>query len=98
MGLHPWSSADFRYRDMGTKKAGIENELFERRRFKRIPLNLPVIGKCPGTGFYMNFRGETRDVSGAGLCIKPDSINGLKVGQNIKVKARLYLTKPNKAA
>jgi hypothetical protein len=66
-------------------------ESSEKRRFKRVPLTLPVKGKCPEKLFHSYlFQGKTRDVSYEGLCIKVDSSNGFKVGQKVKLKTRLY--------
>ena len=66
------------------------NGLSERRQYKRIPLKLPVAGECLEKYFDTHFSSETRDVSYEGLCLKADSFNGLKVGQNVKIKTRLY--------
>ena len=64
----------------------------ERRRFKRVPLNLSIIGALP-TGFMQNhrFEGETHDISFDGLRIKVETPNGFEVGQKIKFKTRLYV-------
>jgi hypothetical protein len=66
-------------------------EFSEKRRFQRVPLSLPVSGKCLEKAFKgHNFQGETRDVSFDGLCIKVKSSNGFKAGQKVKLKIRLY--------
>jgi hypothetical protein len=66
-------------------------EFFEKRRFQRVPLSLPVSGKCLEKAFKgHNFQGETRDVSFDGLCIKATSSNRFKAGQKVKLKIRLY--------
>lgn len=68
------------------------SEFSEKRRFKRIPLNLSVNGALP-TGFLQNhkFAGETQDISFDGLRIKIDNPNGFEAGQKIKFKTRLYI-------
>lgn len=67
------------------------NEFSEKRRHKRIPLALPVSGECRKTKFQKHpFKGETRDMSYDGLCIKLNSMNGFKIGQQVKFKTRLY--------
>lgn len=70
----------------------MDYEFSERRRFKRVPLNLSIIGALP-TGFMQNhrFEGETHDISFDGLCIKVESPNGFEVGQTVKFKTRLYI-------
>jgi len=66
-------------------------EFSEKRRFERVPLALPVKGKCLETLFHSHlFQGETQDVSNEGLCIKVDSSNRFKVGQEVKLKTWLY--------
>jgi hypothetical protein len=67
------------------------SEFSERRRNERVPLKLPVSGKCIGTtGDIHHFQGETRDVSFAGFCVKLDSINEYIVGQKVDFETRLY--------
>ena len=55
----------------------MNSEVSERRRFKRVPLNLSIIGALP-TGFMQNhrFEGETHDISFDGLRIKVETPNG----------------------
>ena len=66
-------------------------EFSEKRRFERVPLALPVKGKCLETLFHSHlFQGETQDVSYEGLCIKVGSSNGFKVGQEVKLRTWLY--------
>ena len=63
----------------------------EKRRHRRIPLTLPISGKCRETRFQNHpFQGETLDMSYEGLCIKVSSMNLFKVGQHVKFKTRLY--------
>jgi signal transduction histidine kinase/ActR/RegA family two-component response regulator len=73
------------------EKATMAVEFSEKRRFERVPLALPVKGKCLETLFYSHlFQGETQNVSNEGLCIKVDSSNVFKVGQEVKLKTWLY--------
>jgi len=73
------------------RKATMAIEFSEKRHSIRVPLTLPVKGKCLGKLVHSHsFQGETQDVSYEGLCIKVDSINGFKVGQDIEFKTRLY--------
>jgi Tfp pilus assembly protein PilZ len=66
-------------------------EFSEKRRFERVPLALPVKGKCLGALFNSHlFHGEIKDVSNEGLCIKVDNSNVFKVGQEVKLKTLLY--------
>ena len=66
-------------------------ELSEKRRHKRVPVVLPVSGKCRETLFQNHpFQGEIRNMSYEGLCIKVNSVNGFEVGQHVKIKTRLY--------
>ena len=65
--------------------------LSEKRRFKRIPLTLPVEGKSRVKALHRyDFQGETLDMCSDGIGIKVDDTNGFKVGQKIKFKTRLY--------
>ena len=68
------------------------SEFSEKRRFRRVPLNLHIYGALP-TGFMQNhrFEGETQDISFDGLCIKVETPNGFKAGQKVKFKTRLYI-------
>ena len=67
------------------------DEFSEKRHSKRVPLTLPVKVKFLETLFHSDsFQGETRDVSYEGLCIKVNSSNGFKVGQDVKLKTKLY--------
>jgi hypothetical protein len=73
------------------RKAPVAIESSEKRDSQRVPLALPVKGKCLGKLFRgHSFHGETRDVSYEGLCIKVDTINAFTVGQDIEFKTRLY--------
>jgi hypothetical protein len=67
-------------------------EFSEKRRFKRIPLQLDINGALP-KGFLQNhkFEGKTQDISFDGLRIKIDHPNGFEVGQMIKFKTKLYV-------
>ena len=67
-------------------------EFSERRRNERVPLKLPVSGKCIGTARsdIHPFQGETRDVSFGGFCLKLHSINEYLVGQKVSFRTRLY--------
>lgn len=66
-------------------------EFSEKRRHRRIPLTLQVNGNCRETKFQNHpFQGETQDISYEGLCIKVNSMNGFKIGQQVKFKTRLY--------
>jgi len=66
-------------------------EFSEKRRFERVLLALPVEGKRLETLFHSHlFQGETQNVSNEGLCIKVDSSDGFKVGQEVKLKTWLY--------
>ena len=63
----------------------------ERRRYERVHLELPVTGQCLGVaGDIYPFQGETRDVSFEGFCVKVNSTNGFKVGQDVNFNTRLY--------
>jgi c-di-GMP-binding flagellar brake protein YcgR len=63
----------------------------ERRRYERVHLELPVSGQCLDVaGDIYPFQGETRDVSFEGFCVKVNSSNGFKVGQNVNFNTRLY--------
>ena len=66
-------------------------EFSEKRQFERVPLTLPVKGKCLGKLFHSHsFQGETRNVSYEGLCIKVNGTNGFNVGEDVEFKTRLY--------
>ena len=66
-------------------------ELSEKRHSQRVPLALPIKGKGLGKLLHgHSFQGQTRDVSYEGLCIKIDSTNGFKTGQDVAFKTRLY--------
>jgi hypothetical protein len=67
------------------------SESNEKRRFERVPISLPIKGKCI-TKIFQNhsFDGQTQDISFHGLCIKTKSLNGFKAGQMVKWKTRLY--------
>jgi len=67
-------------------------EFSEKRHSQRVPLALPIKGKRLGKLLHSHsFQGQTQDVSYEGLCIKIDSTNGLKTGQDVAFKTRLYL-------
>jgi len=67
----------------------------ERRRYERVHLELPVSGQCLDVaGDIYPFQGETRDVSFEGFCVKVNSSNGFKVGQNVNFNTRLYRGDP----
>ena len=73
------------------RKATLAIESSEKRHSQRVPLTLPVKGKCLGKSFHGHaFQGETQDVSYEGLCIKVATINAFTVGQDIEFKTRLY--------
>ena len=66
-------------------------ELSEKRHSQRVPLGLPIKGKQLGKLLHgHSFQGQTRDVSYEGLCIKSDSTNGFKPGQDVAFETRLY--------
>jgi len=66
-------------------------EFSEKRHSQRVPLALPIKGKCLGKLLHSHsFQGQTQDVSYEGLCIKIDSTNGFKPGQDVVLKTRLY--------
>ena len=64
----------------------------EKRRFKRVLLQLPIHGALP-MGFMQShkFEGQTKDISFDGLCIKVENPNGFEVGQKVKFRSRLYI-------
>jgi hypothetical protein len=67
----------------------------EKRRYERVLLELPVSGQCIGAaGDIYPFQGKTRDVSFEGFCVKVNSANGFKVGQDVKCNTRLSKGKP----
>ena len=73
------------------KRLRMEQNLSEKRSFKRIPLTLPVEGKSRVKAFQgYDFQGEILDACFDGLGIKVDETNGFKVGQKVKFKTRLY--------
>ena len=66
-------------------------EVDERRHGYRIPLALPIKGKCMGTASEGNsFEGETKDVSFEGMCVRLNSQVSLHEGQDITFRTRLY--------
>ena len=66
-------------------------ELSEKRHSQRVTLALPIKGKGIGKLLHgHSFQGQTQDVSYEGLCIKSDSTNGFKPGQDVAFKTRLY--------
>ena len=70
-------------------------DLSEKRRYERVHLELPVTGQClGGAGDIYPFQGETRDVSFEGFCVKVNSTNGFKVGQDVNFNTRLFKGKP----
>lgn len=70
-------------------------DLSERRRYERVHLELPVTGQCLSVeGDIYPFQGETRDVSFEGFCVKVNSTNGFKVGQDVNFNTRLFKGKP----
>jgi len=63
----------------------------ENRRHKRIPLVMPICGKCLQKMFQGTpFRGETLDLSYGGLRIKTRGDGAFRAGQKIKFRTRLY--------
>lgn len=69
----------------------MEQNLSEKRSFKRIPLTLPVEGKSRAKVFQgHDFQGQILDVCFDGLSIKVDDADGFKVGQKVKFKTKLY--------
>jgi hypothetical protein len=63
----------------------------EKRNAQRVPLALPIKGKRLEKFLRSHsFQGQTRDVSYEGLCIKIESTNGFKPGQDVSFKTRLY--------
>jgi hypothetical protein len=63
----------------------------EKRKSQRVEVELPVIGKCMDPkGRSHAFKGETRNMSFGGLCVKISSPNGFRAGQDINFKTRLY--------
>jgi len=66
-------------------------EFSEKRHPQRVSLALPIKGKRLGKLLHSySFQGHTQDVSYEGLCIKIDSTNGFKPGQDVAFKTRLY--------
>jgi len=66
-------------------------EFSEKRHSQRVPLTLPIKGKRLEKLLHSHsFQGQTQDVSYDGLCIKIDSTNGFKPGQDVVFKTRLY--------
>jgi len=66
-------------------------EFSEKRHSQRVPLALPIKGKGLEKLLHgHSFQGQTQDVSYEGLCIKIDSTNGFKPGQDVAFKTRLY--------
>lgn len=79
----------------GEEKTQMGLDFPERRRYERVHLELPVSGQCLGmAGDIYPFQGETRDVSFEGFCIKVNSNNGFKIGQNVNFSTRLYRGDP----
>jgi len=80
-----------------TKKeeAQMSLDFSERRRYERVQLELPVTGQCLSVeGDIYPFQGKTRDVSLEGFCVKINSTNGFKVGQDVNFNTRLFKGKP----
>ena len=63
----------------------------DNRQHIRVPLTLPISGKCAESLFNNHhFQGETKDMSYEGLGIMIDNPNGCKVGQKVKFRTQLY--------
>ena len=66
-------------------------EFSEKRNSQRVPLAFPINVKPLGKLLHSHsFQGQTQDVSYEGICIKIDSKNGFKPGQDVAFKTRLY--------
>ena len=62
----------------------------QNRKFERVPVSLPIIGKTiPELFKGHSFEGESQNICYNGLCIKT-SANGFRVGQKLKFGTWLY--------
>ena len=66
------------------------NTPLQKRKFERVPISLPIIGKItPNLFISHSFGGKSQNISYSGLCIKTTA-NGFRVGQEIRFGIWLY--------